>query len=1018
MPKNDEVFENIDRFLVELNSMLSIFWDWKIKSSISKAQEEIEKESVKSDLKIIIKPFLLANNTKNDKIRLLFFKFFAYVCGKLNLPLTSLHELLKELRDIDYSRDDIYIGELCKLSDSLFTNYNSRLCLPTKYLSKLLNLLYSMFLKTAKHDMIVNVRKSIEFINDSLFERYMNPYVSTKSKDVNKLAKNVSYLIVKNSLTVIGQLGMIIEGKDYTPTIRDAEIAVVFQTLTKAIYNTKTTPVLSILLELLIEYLELESEFYDTSTFRYILQNDIHMTLLSVLLNHNDLAERLSRIILIIWSKHKHLYLDNLYELLNTGLLSTLSSPNLDVLFSTMTIISNFLVEPQFFVEIFINYDCNVSGLYSNVFQNLMEKIIKLSYPGSISPEVQNRALSLVIKLLQSLWGYFINFKPPDTVLESPNEFLDAKITKEKFDVGLEIFRRSYKKGIAFFIENEFVKNDNKSIAQFLYDMPTLDNVSVGNVIGDANNQEILKYYVNCFDFRNTEFEVAFRSFLQEFHIPGEAQMIDRIMEQFSSKYYNDNPGVFTCADSVFSLSFSCLMLHTDAHHPAIKKHMTLEQFIKNNRGQNNGDDFPVDLLQRIYKNITSKEIYFNKSESVSLSMLTLEQRSELYESQCKKILEDIKSRSLKYEKVFHISSSPVFIGPMFQSIWGGILGSLTMTFQQTDTEKIYKSCFLGLQLSVNIASQCYVSTALDTLIDSVSKFTNLQKVKRVMTPKNINCFECLMDIAIENKNFLIGTWEIILSEASNFLKIMDELETSFLRIEIIRQKIERLFTITESMDSESIKSFTVALISVCNKELNEKSPRQVMFKYIPILFTSISNKAKVVFLDNWNVIKGYITSVSNKGRSDLIMVAADIIRQLSKEFLKKGESDQYHFQESFLHPLQEIFENLKASEPKIFIHDCLEQITNEIPDKLHSAWKIIFNVLKISAHDNTDVRNSGYLLFQSLLIDKMKHLANYHDTLLDLVKIYTSNDSKEIKKLSSIITDSDFKEKYAIYFK
>lgn len=88
-------------------------------------------------------------------------------------------------------------------------------------------------------------------------------------------------------------------------------------------------------------------------------------------------------------------------------------------------------------------------------------------------------------------------------------------------------------------------------------------------------------------------FEGAFRAFLSKFLIPGESQMIDRIMEQFSSKFYNDNTNLFSCAETVYVLAFSVLMLHTDAHHPTIKKHMTLPEFITNNKGIDQGRDLP-----------------------------------------------------------------------------------------------------------------------------------------------------------------------------------------------------------------------------------------------------------------------------------------------------------------------------------------------------------------------------------------------------------------------------------------
>jgi brefeldin A-inhibited guanine nucleotide-exchange protein len=50
-------------------------------------------------------------------------------------------------------------------------------------------------------------------------------------------------------------------------------------------------------------------------------------------------------------------------------------------------------------------------------------------------------------------------------------------------------------------------------------------------------------------------------------------------------------------------------MLNTDAHNPQVKKRMTKGDFIKNNRGINDGADLPEELLSEIYDDIVSNEI-------------------------------------------------------------------------------------------------------------------------------------------------------------------------------------------------------------------------------------------------------------------------------------------------------------------------------------------------------------------------------------------------------------------------
>ncbi len=57
--------------------------------------------------------------------------------------------------------------------------------------------------------------------------------------------------------------------------------------------------------------------------------------------------------------------------------------------------------------------------------------------------------------------------------------------------------------------------------------------------------------------------------------------------------------GVFTNADTAYVLSYSVIMLSTDAHNPAVRRKMTAEEFRRMNRGIDDGADLPEELLTR-----------------------------------------------------------------------------------------------------------------------------------------------------------------------------------------------------------------------------------------------------------------------------------------------------------------------------------------------------------------------------------------------------------------------------------
>ncbi|KAK9733490.1 hypothetical protein RND81_04G071100 [Saponaria officinalis] len=56
-------------------------------------------------------------------------------------------------------------------------------------------------------------------------------------------------------------------------------------------------------------------------------------------------------------------------------------------------------------------------------------------------------------------------------------------------------------------------------------------------------------------------------------------------------------------------LAYSVILLNTDAHNPMVKNKMSAEDFIRNNRGINDGKDLPEEYMRSLYEQITKNEI-------------------------------------------------------------------------------------------------------------------------------------------------------------------------------------------------------------------------------------------------------------------------------------------------------------------------------------------------------------------------------------------------------------------------
>ena len=91
-------------------------------------------------------------------------------------------------------------------------------------------------------------------------------------------------------------------------------------------------------------------------------------------------------------------------------------------------------------------------------------------------------------------------------------------------------------------------------------------------------------------------------------------QKIDRLMEKFAARYFECNPSqdLFASADTAYVLAYSIIMLTTDLHSDRVRKKMTKDEFIKNNRGINDSEDLPNEYLSKIYDEIASRYLFMS----------------------------------------------------------------------------------------------------------------------------------------------------------------------------------------------------------------------------------------------------------------------------------------------------------------------------------------------------------------------------------------------------------------------
>jgi hypothetical protein len=965
--------------LVELKKKCGSIFHRTVRDSVSSTESYLQSEKEAISLSRALAPFFIAMNEDYKTFELLvfdcFYKVFQRAQSRRDVyPNRKLTErIVQVLLKPDKTNSDNVNLLCCNVCIACLQSPSGIYFCHGRLLRQMVRLNFWIY-NVCENTLTQNsIRTSTYEVIAGLLSSYRQPPDLPHGLD---LANYVTENLLHNTVSIHRLLGDVLADGDFTPSIRDADMFAVLGFLARVIEKvTMKLRTIVLAVDCLIWALRQTCHFFDTHCFIVLLRKRIHLAFLTLSLDPNQrLVQPIVDLLLLVWQKFSVVYNEGLNNVLVKGIATTLTSPQPAVLESSLQIYKLLSLHIQFFVDAYVNYDCDESGYFGNVFENTVNLIVKLAYPDS---PVQRLALETIVSLVQSLWKYFTNPEYRDDRNAEPAEaFLEAKKTKNIFSQGIELFKRGFKKGIHFFVEHDFVKDDPPSLAKFLFNTPNLDPGEVGQLLGSPGYIEVLKEFVNLFDFQGIGFEQAFRQFLQKFQIPGEAQMIDRVMERFGTKYYCDNPnGVFTCADTVYVLSFATLMLHTDAHHPLVKSRMTLEQFIENNKGQYGENDLPREFLTELYQRITAKAIFHTGSIGATQdSLLTREQRSALYRTKCRQMLTEAQQQRTRENRVFHCSESPSFVGPMFQAVWRGILAVLTMSFERSDDNSICEVCISGLTLLVHIASHCFIEEALDTLVDSFGTLTRLRKGVGVLEakPKNFKCTNALIEIALEDRNYLRGAWDIVMGELSAIDRIAQSQDVAQRAIleHFDLDAVSTLFIESTRLDRESIVDFIGAICCSSMKELYEAVPRTYLLEQLRIIAETNMNRPRYIWLSVWDLIGGHLKAVAEREPRNAI----NILYALASKFLQQTELSHFHFQSRFMKPFQQIYENTTDFATHEYILLTIKQLLRSVAAAMQSGWDVVFHILAIAAEDRA-TENLAFGIITMCIRDRMKEI-------------------------------------------
>ncbi|XP_026134791.1 Golgi-specific brefeldin A-resistance guanine nucleotide exchange factor 1-like isoform X5 [Carassius auratus] len=301
--------------------------------------------------------------------------------------------------------------------------------------------------------------------------------------------------------------------------------------------------------------------------------------------------------------------------------------------------------------------------------------------------------------------------------LPDSQELLEIKSKKKLLITGTEQFNQKPKKGIQILQEKGLLSSpmDNNEVAQWLRENPRLDKKMIGEFISDRRNTDLLDSFVNTFTFQGLRIDEALRLYLEAFRLPGEAPVIHRLLETFTDNWQQVNGNPFQSNDAGFALAYAVIMLNTDQHNHNVRKQnipMTLEQFKKNLKGVNGGNDFDQDMLEDIYNAIKNEEI-----------VMPDEQTGLVKENYVWSVL---LHRGASSEGMFlHVPDSS-YDRDLFTMTWGPTIAALSYVFDKSLDDNIIQKAIAGFRKCAMISAHYGFSDVFDNLIISLCKFTTL----------------------------------------------------------------------------------------------------------------------------------------------------------------------------------------------------------------------------------------------------------------------------------------------------
>ena len=485
-----------------------------------------------------------------------------------------------------------------------------------------------------------------------------------------------------------------------------------------------------------------------------------------------------------------------------------------------------------------------------------------------------------------------------------PFDFERSKALKQELSRAIIKFNNKPDTGIKHMFSIGFLNStDLKSLASFLKNTPEINKDKLGEYLAKPENSVLLLEFTALCDFADLPLEQALRSYLELFTLPGESQQVDRVLQAFSQRFYQENPSVFSSAEAVYLLSYAMMILQTDVHNPKVKVKMTLADFAKMTSKINGGQDLSSEYLTAIYQGIVEKPLAIH--QSVSNRERTEENRELLFREETRNILEKgqkalFRLKTMRFEPRtpgFSTNSrNPSNIRLLIETIWSPVFAAASVALEHCgsvllDNDGKFRENCLNILENMTKTAAVYGNTDVrDTFLVTLIKFSNLGHSS--FQRKHLDCLRRILNLAVTHGKFLGSGWKYIVELLSK-LDVLLGNKSQDLLLELDPFLIDKVLVGTSEFPGDTLLLLIDLFKDRALSELNENSgvfyEETRTFSLVKIVEIADANmeRVRIVWALMWKKLTELFCEAASHQNKKIGYLVVDSLKRLASRFLQ-----------------------------------------------------------------------------------------------------------------------------------